>query len=58
VKAGSLADFRFAFNTDLVSGETYDVTIGAQPIKEICTVTHNTGTVGTGNVTSVEVTCK
>ena len=47
----------FRFKTALAYGATYDVTIGTQPIEEICTVTNNTGTVQ-GYVSSIQVTCK
>lgn len=50
----------FTFATALASGAAYDVTISTQPSNpaQICTATNNTGTVGSANVTNVEVTCK
>ena len=48
----------FQFKTLLAKGQTYDVTVGRQPVGQICTVTNNTGTVGSGNVNSVDVTCQ
>jgi hypothetical protein len=49
----------FTFATALPSGATYNVTIGAQPTgpTQECVVTNGQGTVGTGNVTSVQVAC-
>jgi large repetitive protein len=49
----------FTFATALPSGATYNVTIGAQPTgpTQDCVVTNGQGTVATGNVTSVQVTC-
>ena len=47
----------FTFSTALASGATYNATIGAQPSGLTCTVTNGTGTVATGNVTNITVTC-
>jgi large repetitive protein len=49
----------FTFAATLPSGATYNVTIGAQPTgpTQECVVTNGQGTVGTGNVTSVQVAC-
>ena len=49
----------FTFHTALASGAGYAVTIKAQPTfpAQTCAVTNATGTVGSGNVTDVAVTC-
>jgi hypothetical protein len=50
----------FTFATPVASGQTYAVTIVANPaapISQSCTVANGTGTVGNGNVTNVTVTC-
>ncbi|HTW81978.1 MAG TPA: hypothetical protein VME23_20705 [Terracidiphilus sp.] len=47
----------FTFKTALASGATYAVTVGTQPSGETCTVSSGSGTVGTANITSVEVSC-
>ncbi|MGH8142508.1 MAG: Kelch repeat-containing protein, partial [Steroidobacteraceae bacterium] len=49
----------FTFPTALGSGIGYDVTVeaGHQPTGETCTVSGGKGTVTSGNVTSVVVTC-
>lgn len=48
-------DFQFATSVD--SGGGYNVTVGTQPAGQNCTVSAGTGTVGSGNVTSVVVNC-
>ncbi len=48
---------KFTFKTALVTGATYNVTVGTQPTGETCTVTGGSGTVGTKNVTTVQVAC-
>ena len=49
----------FVFSTALAPGATYDVTVGIQPLRQICTVSHGTGTVvGANNVTDISVVCK
>jgi hypothetical protein len=50
----------FSFPTPLLSGSTYEVTVGTQPFfpSQRCTVADGTGSVGGGNVTSVAVTCQ
>lgn len=48
----------FTFRTALLTGAAYNVTVGAQPTGETCTVTNGSGTVATSNVTSVSVSCK
>ncbi|MGP0020214.1 MAG: beta strand repeat-containing protein [Candidatus Sulfotelmatobacter sp.] len=47
----------FTFAKALTIGTAYKVTISVQPSGETCTVTNGSGTVGTANVTSVDVTC-
>jgi sugar lactone lactonase YvrE len=47
----------FAFSTTLPSSATYNVTVGAQPAGQVCTVSAGSGTVGTSNVTNVQVAC-
>jgi predicted GH43/DUF377 family glycosyl hydrolase len=48
----------FTFPTAVASGATYSVTVSAQPAGESCTVSNGSGTVGSSNVTSVQVACK
>jgi len=49
----------FTFPTKLASGAAYGVTVLSQPtnVSQTCTVTSGSGTVTTGNVTSVSVSC-
>jgi environmental stress-induced protein Ves len=49
----------FTFTGSLPSGTAYTVTVAIQPSTptQVCTVTNATGTVGTGNVTNIQVTC-
>ena len=49
----------FTFPDSLPQGSPYNVTVVAQPANptQICLVTNGAGTVGTGNVTNVSVTC-
>ena len=56
------ANGAFTFATSLASGASYSVTVVTQPGgadggAETCTVGAGTGTVGSGNVTNVTVTC-
>ena len=55
VGAGATS-YRFA--SSFVSGSVYYVTIGIQPTGQTCSVANSTGTVGTSNVTTVNVTCQ
>ena len=48
----------FVFPTAVVSGASYSVTVSTQPSGETCTVTNGSGTVGSSNVTSVQVACE
>jgi Galactose oxidase, central domain len=49
----------FTLPGTIASGAAYAVTVASQPIypTQICTVAYGSGTVGAGNVTSVQVTC-
>jgi large repetitive protein len=53
------SDGNFQFATAVFSGAAYSVTVAAQPTgpTQECTVSQASGTVGGGNVTSVEVEC-
>jgi hypothetical protein len=49
----------FTFSMALANGATFDVTVGTQPLTEICTVMNGTGTVvGANDVTGIDVECK
>ncbi len=50
----------FTFVTTLPTGATYDVSVVAHPTEpaQTCTLTSDTGTVGTEDVTTVVVTCE
>jgi len=50
----------FHFDTALPSGSRYDVKIAAQPVNpnQTCSVQNGAGTVGSGNVTNIVVTCE
>jgi 6-phosphogluconolactonase len=50
----------FTFSSVLQSGNAYAVTVATQPSSpaQTCTVANGSGTVGTGNVSNVSVTCK
>ncbi len=48
----------FTFSkTPYTSGTSFNVTVLSQPAGQTCSVTNGTGTVGTGNVTSVSINC-
>jgi 6-phosphogluconolactonase (cycloisomerase 2 family) len=49
----------FQFVTPVAAGGAYAVTVSTQPTNpaQICTVTNGSGTVGSGNVTTVTVAC-
>src|SRR5215469_9908302 len=51
------ANGTFTFATSLVSGAAYSVTVKTNPAGQTCSVSNGSGTVGSGNVTSVAVTC-
>ena len=50
-------DQAFTFSTALSAGTAYAVTVQLQPDALNCTVVNGSGTVGTANVTNVEVNC-
>jgi len=50
------ANGRFTFKTPLALGATYKVSVGTQPVGDICRIAHGTGKV-TGNVTNISVSC-
>ena len=47
----------FVFPTALATGASYSVTVKTQPSGLTCSVTNGSGTVGSSNVTNVQVTC-
>lgn len=47
----------FNFGTRLPAGSAHAVTVLSQPAGQICQVTNGSGTVGTANVTSIQVAC-
>ena len=47
----------FTFTLPVASGAMYSVSVKTQPTSGSCTVVGGTGTVGTGNVTSIVVNC-
>lgn len=47
----------FTFSTPVAQGANYNVTVLTQPANQTCTVTNGSGTAGTSNITSVQVTC-
>jgi len=51
------ANGSFTFPTKLVSGRAYSVTVLTQPSGQACAISNGSGIVGSGNVTSVVVTC-
>jgi 6-phosphogluconolactonase (cycloisomerase 2 family) len=53
------ANGAFTIPGTVVSGATYSVSVSGQPTNpsQICTATNNSGTVTTGNITNVVVTC-
>src|SRR5580658_3344100 len=48
---------KFTFTTAVLVGDKYDVTIKTQPKGQTCIVQKPSGTVGSSNVATVEVTC-
>ena len=48
----------YNFSKTLVNGNSYTVSIGAQPTGQTCSLTNATGTVGTTNVSNVNLSCK
>jgi sugar lactone lactonase YvrE len=51
------ANGSFTFSTALTKGTAYSVTVSNQPVGQTCTVANGSGTVGTANVTNVQVAC-
>ncbi|NOY52216.1 MAG: hypothetical protein GXP58_01180 [Deltaproteobacteria bacterium] len=51
------ANSTFTFTTSVAHGNTYAVTVSAQPSGQLCTVASGSGTMGSANVTGVAVTC-
>ena len=51
------ADGSFMFNTALVDGSAYDVTVLTQPANQICSVANGSGTIVGANMTNVSVSC-
>src|SRR5208282_6691562 len=53
------ADGSFTFPTTLITGNSYSVSVLTQPSapNQTCVVTQGSGTVGTGNVTNIVLTC-
>jgi N-acetylneuraminic acid mutarotase len=47
----------FAFTTPLAQGTVYTVTISMQPSGQVCSLSGAHGTVGAGNVTTVQLIC-
>ena len=51
------ANGSFTFATQLAAGAAYAVTVATNPAGQTCTVANGSGTVGSGNVTGVAVSC-
>lgn len=51
------ADGAFVFGTPVDAGNTYAVTVSAQPAGQTCTVTNGSGTVIAADITDVQVAC-
>jgi len=51
------ADGPFTFSTELVDTTAYAVTVSTQPTGQTCSVTNDSGTIATADVTNVTVTC-
>ena len=47
----------FVFATPVENGSGYAVTIAAQPAGQSCSVSNGSGTMGSNNITNVQVTC-
>jgi len=47
----------FTFPTSILAGASYNVTVASAPAGQTCAVSNGSGTVGSGNVTNVVVTC-
>ena len=51
------ANGTFTFPTQIMTGSPYNVTVASAPAGQACAVSNGSGTVGSGNVTTVVVTC-
>jgi len=51
------ANGSFTFTTPVAQGSPYAVTVLTQPSGQICTVSNGSGTMGSSNVTNVDVSC-
>ena len=51
------ANGAFRFATEIASGNAYRVTVKTQPAVQNCTVTNDSGAVGSAAITNVQVTC-
>lgn len=47
----------FAFSQLVAAGQTYKISIAANPVNQVCTVTHGSGTVAASNITNVAISC-
>jgi hypothetical protein len=47
----------FVFPTPMAAGTAYSVTVQSQPAGQTCLVTNGTGTVGSANVTTIQLSC-
>ena len=47
----------FTTNASFISGAPYAVAVKAEPAGETCTIANGSGTVGTANVTNIQVAC-
>ena len=51
------ADGSFTFSAAVASGSSYSVTVSTSPTNESCTVANGSGTVVSGNISNVTVSC-
>jgi hypothetical protein len=51
------ANGSYTFSTPIAQGALYNVSVLTQPSGQNCTLTNNSGTVGSSNITNVGVTC-
>ncbi|MBL7481763.1 hypothetical protein [Legionella bononiensis] len=47
----------FTFSTPVAQGANYNVSVLSQPSTQLCTVNNGSGTAGTTNITTVQLTC-
>jgi len=47
----------FVFGTPVENGNTYAITVAAQPAGQTCSVSNGSGQMGTSNITNVQVNC-